>query len=240
MKKFFISFCDKKFIKTLERIKEEAQQFGVFDHIIGYTENDFDKDFCDKHYEFIKRYDTRGYGFWIWKHYVVYKTLKMMNENDILVYTDGGCKLNVNGKNRLLEYFDIVEKSPHGILSFQMEHLEKRWTKMDLAVHLQCTEPKYLETGQLVGGILIMKKCDNVMEIFRLATELADNHHWIDDSMSTIPNAQGFYVHRHDQSILSLLRKKYGTEYIKRDETYFHDFEKEGQNYPIWAKRLKF
>jgi hypothetical protein len=56
-----------------------------------------------------------------------------MDENDILVYADGGCKLNPNGLKRLNEYFDIVNKSPYGILSFQLNHLEKNWTKKDLA-----------------------------------------------------------------------------------------------------------
>ena len=66
--------------------------------------------------------------------------------------------------------------------------------------------------------------------------------------------ASFFVENRHDQSILSLLRKKYGSILLDRDETFFYFATPEGNNiprseyknvtekfkYPFWATRDKF
>ena len=47
-----------------------------------------------------------------------------------------------------------------------------------------------------------------------------------------------FRDHRHDQSILSVVRKILGSEVIPNDETYFKPFgNEESWKYPFWATR---
>ena len=43
-----------------------------------------DTDFYEKHKNFINN-NKRGYGYWIWKSYIVYKNLQKMNNGDILI-----------------------------------------------------------------------------------------------------------------------------------------------------------
>jgi hypothetical protein len=51
--------------------------------------------------------------------------------------------------------------------------------------------------------------------------------------------ASYFIDNRHEQSILSIVRKKYGS-IILSDETYFKPFgNKESFNFPFWATRKK-
>ena len=66
-------------------------------------------------------------------------------------------------------------------------------------------------TPQLVGGILIMRKCKNVMDIFT-------------DCLNVVNDRPDFFKNckRHDQSILSVIRKIRGTELLP-DETYFKE-----------------
>jgi hypothetical protein len=244
MKKYFLSFCDTKFANTLQRLKTQAENMNVFDHILCLNEKFFGKDFMDANAEFVNK-NKRGYGYWIWKSYFVLKILNNMNDGDLLVYADGGCSLNPNGLPRLNEYFQIVNQSPLGILSFQMGAIEKEWTKMDLFLELDCQKDEVMNSGQLIGTTFIMRKCDHVLKIFQKVYELCqkDNYHFLDDSPSLVMNCSTFKEHRHDQSILSLLRKIYGTEIIP-DETYFKQFAydavMDGTNYPIWATRRKY
>ena len=57
------------------------------------------------------------------------------------------------------------------------------------------------------------------------------------ESISIIPNDSGFIDHRHDQSLFSLLRKKYGTISIP-DETYSENWSDSNiKNKPIHATR---
>ena len=69
------------------------------------------------------------------------------------------------------------------------------------------------------------------MQIFGINME-----HLLDNSPSNIPNNKHFIDNRYDQSIWSVIRKKYGTE-ILEDETYSPP--KWNLNHPIWATRKK-
>jgi hypothetical protein len=234
---YFITFGgpNKNFHDAVNRICSEAEQIKIFDKIIGYTEQNLmdDKKFWNKHGNFITN-NQRGYGYWFWKSYLTKKTMKEMNDNDILVYADAGCTINSNGKQRLLEYFDIVNNSEFGTLSFSLEHLEKTWTKMDLINELNAYDK--LNTLQLVGGIFILRKCNNTINLIKEWYKLMCNYHFINDTPSILPNDPSFIEHRHDQSCFSLLRKKYGS-IVLNDETNRHIWHKnEYANFPIYRK----
>jgi hypothetical protein len=81
MRKFvFITFGGPryKFNKPLERIYNQAKHFSLFDEIVCYDENDLKKDavFWNKHHNFIEN-NPRGYGYWIWKPYLIQKKLNI-------------------------------------------------------------------------------------------------------------------------------------------------------------------
>jgi hypothetical protein len=160
-----------------------------------------------------------------------------MNENDIVMYADAGCTININGKKRLYEYFDMVEHSIHGMLSFQMPHIEQKWTKMDIFKHLDAYE--YQETKQLHATVFIIRKCEHSVDMVNKWYETCTHYDLINDSPSHSKNHPDFSENRHDQSVWSIIRKKYGTVIIENDETYFVNWN-EGYNYPIWAMRQRY
>ena len=55
------------------------------------------KDLPDEINNYAKTY-RRGYGYWIWKPYIVKEALSTLNENDILLYVDGRSGLVKTGK----------------------------------------------------------------------------------------------------------------------------------------------
>ena len=158
-----------------------------------------------------------------------------MNSNDILVYCDSGCEINQKGKNRLQEYFKIVSNSPYGILSFQMsQHREYEWTKMDIFKKMAIDiDSSTFNSGQLIGGIIIIKKCEHSLKVFKEILEISENYNLINDSQSNLKNHPDFIENRHDQSISSIIRKKRGTEIIEDETVYMNN-----DTIPIYAKRL--
>jgi len=237
---YFTTFGNKIYNNSLKRIYNQAKNYGIFDNILVLNDKDLKNRcpiFWNKHKEFISN-NPRGYGYWLWKSFVILKTLESIEENDILVYTDAGCTLNINGLNRMNEYFDIVKQSKHGILSFELPFFEKQYTKMDLFQHMNLNTNEFLNSKQLLAGIIIFRKCEQTIKLVNEWYEICCNYHLIDDSPSILPNDSSFIEHRHDMSVFSLLAKKYGTE-ILADETYFNNFNADGINYPIWATRLK-
>ena len=241
MKVYFISFgSTNKYKNSIKRIKQEAANMNIFDKIFVYTEKDFDKDFINKHQDFINN-SNRGYGYWIWKSYFTQKTLTIMDDGDILIYADSGCSL-INtpaALKRLNQYITLCNRLENANISFQMCFPEKKYTKMDLFHRLDVNNNDMLNSGQLVGGIFILRKCLKTVNLINEYYQLSQDYHLIDDSPSIIPNNSEFIDHRHDQSLFSLLRKKYGTILIP-DETWYPDFrDSKVLNFPILATRIR-
>ena len=248
-RKWFITFGGpaENYHSAVNRICREASEFEVFDEIIGYTEKDLmsDTSFWGKHQHFIESNTSRGFGCWLWKPYLTKKTLDRMNENDILVYADAGCFMNKEGKPRLLEYFEMLKEPKHeiGNISFQMDHLDELFTKMDIFEQYHATnDPTIVKTGQLVGGIYVLRKCRHTIELIDTWYDGCCQYHLVDDSTGKLPNFPTFHATRNDQSIFSVLRKKYGTISLS-DETMMWfppNGAIVGKTYPIWAIRKKY
>ena len=225
-----LSFANNVFYDSLERIQKEAK-FLPIDTVYAYKDTDLwmFPDFYHHHYHFLK--NKRGYGYWIWKSYLTFMTLNLLNENDILIYADAGCTIQESGLNRFNEYIQLVNESKNGILSFQLGFKEKEWTKMDLFKHLNAFE--HLDSDQLIATVFIVRKCKESLDIIKLWYETCCNYHLLDDSNSIAKNDPSFKEHRHDQSIFSLIRHQFGTTVIK-DETNPHN-----KTYPFLATRKK-
>jgi hypothetical protein len=227
MKKYFVTFGTGIYLQSKERLLEEAKNLNFFDYVFGFDNSIFDKDFnkiLDK--------NSRGYGFWLWKPYIILKVLNLMDNDDILLYCDSGCKLFPEGLQRLQEYFNILSSNKHSTLSFQLNYIEKDWTKRDLLDLF----PEMENTKQLMATAFLVKKNDASTFLINewLKLGVSNNQHFINDTPSSIQNYPSFKDHRHDQSIFSLLRKTFGTIILddEIDETTYL--------FPIRALRIKF
>jgi hypothetical protein len=229
----FVAFGSSlRFSKAIDRIRKQAESFQMFDEIHAVNESHLDQHFWDRHQGFVDRYYSKGFGYWIWKSYITLKYMNEINDGDILCYCDVGCELNIEGKKRMNEYIDIVRNSDSGILSFSMPGLfEKAWCKMDLIHHLDCYEQ--MDCDQMLGGVFFITKTTKNLDLITKWYETCCDYHFIDDSQSILPNHESFCEHRHDQSVFSLLRNKFGTETLNTCiENKCGDKDK-----PIWTSR---
>ena len=67
-------------------------------------------------------------------------------------------------------------------------------------------------------AIGIFTKCDKVMKMVEIWYNIASNYHFLNDERSLLRNDFSFVEHRHDQSIFSLLRRKYGSYIINENK----------------------
>jgi len=131
-----------------------------------------------------------------------------MADNDLLVYCDAGCEIIKTGKSRLKDYFNMVNSTPTGILSFQSNFPEQDWTKMDVFEKLGYHQ---LLGGQYFGSFFVIRKYTHTISLVQLWYETCCQYSLLDDSPSKSTNSITFKEHRHDQSIWSIIRKKYGS-----------------------------
>lgn len=208
------------YIEAGKRLLNQAKSLDLFDKLDLYNADDLkkDKDFWDRHGEFIQN-NKRGYGYWIWKSYLIDKTMDKLNDGDILLYCDIGCEIIQNEKRYILEYIEAVKK--YKILAHALYVTnEYAFSKMDLILKLGMTNYNEVYFCQIESGIILLEVNDLTRKIIKEWYNLMCDYHNIDDSPSINKNVFFFYEHRHDQSVFSLLLKKYKlfTDIIKEDK----------------------
>jgi len=208
--KVFITFGggSDDYIKAGQRLKSQADGLKLFDQSILYTDVDLknDKLFWDRHGQFVEL-NKRGYGYWLWKPYIIKKQMDQMKDGDILLYLDSGCEIDIRYRDTMIRHFETVRRDL--IIGLSTIFKEKQWTKMDLMVAMDAMDSKYMDTLQRQGGIIMLYVCDRTRQLVDQWYGLAGDYHLIDDSSSIQKNDPIFIEHRHDQSIFSILTKKY-------------------------------
>ena len=237
-----ISFGDNKFSNSKIRLKNQAYQSNFFNEITIYDENDLDDDFRNKFKEILKY--KKGNGFYLWKIYLIHKTLKKLNENDILIYIDSGSTINENGKKKFNEYIELIKNN--NIVCFETGYPEIQYTTNKIFQKFSNinNEVDIYNSSQIVANLLIIKKCENTSYIFSYLLDLVYYNQKIitDIYNNDINNSDKFITNRHDQSLISLAIKVFGKNIyiIKKDETYFTNFgSNESMEYPFWATRIR-
>lgn len=214
VKKYFLTFgggdnqsIQKSYHAAVKRITNQVEELKMFDYIYPKTEIDLKNDevFWNKHKNFIIN-SSKGYGYWLWKPYLIMKTMEEMEDNDILLYADAGCIIQDCHKSELTRLFEKVESD---LIIASLTCNENGYSKMDLIKHLDMENSKLLRVNQIQASAIIIKKCKKTMNLVKEWYNISCNYHLIDDSPSIEPNTESFKEHRHDQSIFSLLVKKY-------------------------------
>lgn len=152
---------------------------------------------------------TRGFGFWCWKPQIILQSLRQINDGDMLIYADLGCEFSAKGAKNLLAKLKDLESSD--MIGFSLGTIEKEYTKGDVFRHFGVeNDARFTQSRQIIGTIIFMKKSQKTLQIIDEWLNIFRNHFdLVDDSPSKSPNLQGFIQNRHDQSIWSLLNKKY-------------------------------
>lgn len=262
MKLHLTYFGDNTFSYGKKRIREQANKFGTFKSIQEFGEEDLNDDFWNNHAsKMMERrisQPSKFYGYYACKPHFVSKALQNIPEDEILLFVDAGCELNSRAHEKLKEYYDQA-LSTNGLF-FHINHSEIKWTKMDTYRRIMNDNDEHFMTRQIIGGIYFVKN-NSFMRNFidewkNICVE--ENGRYLDDSPSKLKNHEIFVENRHDQSILSLMLKKYsedhdfafyvddtyeniwelnGIEYIYDLEEQSKIWNKYGKDFPIWSPR---
>jgi len=125
-----------------------------------------------------------------------------------------------------------------GILSFSLKGLiEMEWTNLETLKYFNLNENNLIvKSEQLIAGLLMFRKNKVTSKLVKDFYNIAiKNPNLFSDEFNNGIN-ETFKEHRHDQSILSILRKKNNINSLS-DETWSDDF-KSLSHTPFHAKRL--
>jgi hypothetical protein len=222
---YLIFFGDDGFKYKKQLLKKEAELTGWFDEIDIHSPETI-SDFLNEHRDFVEK-NKRGYGYWIWKPYVILKLLEKINDGDIIVYLDCGASILNHKKNRFDEYLNILNETDCPIISFAEifgcpHYPEKYFQKMKILKRFNLdNDQEFLNSGQVESGIFICKKTDFTVNFFQewLDLSLENNYSLVTDE-DNFEQLECFLENRHDQSIFSILCKIHNTHILYLGESY--------------------
>jgi len=215
MKKVFLTFGShneqyRPHIYHASLLANQVNNLNIFDEINLYTADDLIKDssFWKQHGDFILN-NKRGFGYWIWKPYLIKKTIDNLNNGDIILYLDSQSRVIIEEKEHLLKYIDILkEKKILFSYDYTNIHPEVDFNKSDIIHKLNMENDKSIFDNQYYAHSQLIYVCKETRELINSIYSYACVYHNIDDTPSIIPNHPRFKDHRHDQSLFSLLIKK--------------------------------
>ena len=148
----FVTFASHdNYIEAGERLINQANNLQIFDNIKLFNFDNLKDDdlFWKQHKDFIKN-NPRGFGYWIWKPYILMKTIEQMKDNDILLYLDAGCEIDISEKDYFKECLEIVKKD-YIVGTLGKTNVEES-CKMDLLLLLDMNYNKFLKTKMHQAG----------------------------------------------------------------------------------------
>ena len=208
------------------RLARQAYASKWFDGIFGLTDNDLflaDEKWTNSHRDFIVK-NRRGYGYWLWKPFLLLQLMRQIDYGDLVFYADSGTELNVKGGARFSELRGMASCSD--LVVFEIGERAASWTKGDIfhAFGLNLGDPIANE-NQIMATAGFFRKTHatlSILNYWKLVCESA-NYQLLDDTPSSRPNDPLFKENRHDQAIFSLIVKMSGRAIILPDETFYSE-----------------
>ncbi|MDR1599312.1 MAG: hypothetical protein LBS11_05515 [Oscillospiraceae bacterium] len=191
-----------------------ARKRGQFDKFIEYSPKDLDENFVRANANILNK--PRGGGYWLWKPYVILKTLEQANDGDYVFYAD--CDKYYTGSIRPL--IKCMADQGRDIMLFSQDFFEYAYTKRDILDFFGVVgNPKFTETRQFLGGFQCYRKSEHSMEFVEKLLENSTTGDLITDAKSVTGSEDRRFIQtRRDQSILSIQAKAYGIQPHRRPE----------------------
>lgn len=228
-----VTFTDPRMTISASKLVESAMQYGCDSYSL-WNERDLPEWLYRMHPEMVP--DSRGFGWYAWKPFIVCEEILKAKDGDIIIYADAGQTL-VNNVQHVVNAMD----SDVFLFSNGWPHVE--WCKMDtLETMLSSHIDAFKGWQRMAANMKHHKQVQASLLFFRVSKESQDFcREWlgwslipgmIDNSPSKSPNIETFAEHRWDQSILGCLQIKHGYKLHWFPTTTAHHLDKGGATYP--------
>ena len=194
-----INYADENFRDAQKLNTKTAYSKGKVDKVIEYSPENIDLEFYEMYKEILNK--NKGGGYWLWKPYIILKTLNSMDKGDYLFYCDAGAAY----VNKVEYLIDSLEKSKQDIMPFELPLVEKQWTQSKTFELMGCNKSMFKESNQILATYMLIKVSDDSKAFMEQYLKFCTDKYCLIDS----DDIEKYLIeHRHDQSIFSLLCKK--------------------------------
>ena len=227
-----ITFATEEYADKARDLLESGRLVGGFDHVRLLGPSDIDDDFKARNaWAFGMKpgagagagggSGTGSYAYYIWKPYVVFRyMMECVAPGDVLCYCDS-LYMFINDARPLIDGW--TRQSPHVALTentpYHCKFTEEDWTKRDamllMGVESECHEcvERFDRAPQLSAGFVCVRKGFKGMSFVSEWLTYCQDRRIVsdnDDFVSRRCRPPAYRHNRHDQTVLSLLGKKWG------------------------------
>lgn len=213
MKLTFITYSSgSPYIEYADSLINQIKPY--FDEVIHYGLSDIE-DFKEENKK-IWSYG-KGDGFWIWKPYIIKKTIDnnkdLINQNHIIVYCDTRYIVTGDISKPIIDFFENKEETMfflknHHFSSHSRQN-ELMWSKGDAFNLIGVDMNNMYDNEQCWAGFMCIRNCDKANSIIEQWLEHCKDERIISDIPNTLQdNHSIFRENRYDQTVLSLVLKK--------------------------------
>lgn len=208
-----INYSDEKFEKIRKQNTITAYKYGGADKVIEFSPSDIDSSFREQHKDIFAY--KRGAGLWIWKPYIIKKTLSTLSDDDWLLYGDSG-SLYINKVQHLISCANANRKD---ILLFGQPLLNRQFTKREAFIKAGVVDN---DENQFLGGYILLRKTMFTLKFIDEWLHMCCDVELLapDRFNKDVEEWNDFIVHREDQSVLTLLCIKKGIKPFRDPSDY--------------------
>jgi hypothetical protein len=228
--KYFITYGDDKFFLAKKRIANLAIDTGEFDFVITYGKEELSPQLRSSEIIGI----PRGGGLWSWKPDVIYTTMKIAQDGDIIVYCDSGC--TVQSCSEWSKFWKILET--HDIIAQRLYQRNDHWTRKELLDYFSSNFSNWIKCYQYLATVIILKVTPFAREIVEEWRDIMIRNPNLAkdvDEATYVVQHDTFIENRHDQSIFSSIIYKYLSIPIYRK--YIYTQWEHIEDYDIFCKQ---
>ena len=205
-KKYFITFAHGCCKDSMAKAIAAARDPGGFDVITAHDMNSLSEKFRSTHSAILNK--RRGGGFWLWKPYIILKTLiESMSDNDLLMYQDADAYIRRDAG----PFLKMTQDLEPGIVVFFTNALQKTFTNRDAYIIMGMDDERVYDSNQRMGAVVLLRKnCQSLQFIMEWLAYTMDPRILIGNgNQMGKPNLPDYKHHNHDQAVISLLCTKW-------------------------------
>lgn len=150
-----ITFTDNNYKKSAKLNLLSAKLLGKAEKVKVYGPSDIDENFREENQKLLSQ--KRGAGYWIWKPYIIMKTLEECSVGDYVMYLDAGAYYV-----RKIQYLiDNMEKVGTEVFLSSILLPNKDWCKRDAFIQCGCDIPECVNSHQIEATYILVKRGNN-------------------------------------------------------------------------------
>jgi hypothetical protein len=211
-RKVYITYGENCCRASLLRACNAALVNAGMDECRAYNASVLDSDFRRRNEHIFSR--VTGAGLWLWKPYIINRTLNEMADGEYLVYADAGAYFDgpVYPLLVLLETLDAIYR---GVLVFGVGLPQRAYCKRDAFLRQRCDTSQCHDAGQVNGALSVWRRGEHALRVVEAWLRDCQDFQALSDLPSTLGqyDLPGFIAHRHDQALLTNVFTREGWAY---------------------------